>query len=160
MAQETDNEKAKWDLMRVDLALKRLQEYLANKTVDLDIKKLGVEIRLMEKHLEAAGIEVFIAGKTKWNVIEKARLDVVNAGLDAKLKEWEKKIAPEKLQLIKSTASKVYQDNMREWDKMSFEERRTKLSENLSDAQVDNMQINQILNTISLATGVISSTKK
>ena len=51
---ETQNEGAKWDLMRVELAIKRLNEYELSNTVDFNIETVSTQLDIAKEELKQA----------------------------------------------------------------------------------------------------------
>lgn len=100
---QTDNEKAKNELIYAQKRMTDIQADLANASIEeigWNIKNIEKNLKLIDENITAAKISNEIAEATKANQIEMAELNVLNAIKDALLKEAEGKLTEEQAKAI------------------------------------------------------------
>lgn len=100
---QTNNEKAKNELIYAQKRMTDIQADLANASIEeigWNIKNIEKNLNLIDENITAAKINNEIAEATKANQIEMAELNVLNAIKDALLKESQRKLTEEQAKAI------------------------------------------------------------
>jgi hypothetical protein len=151
--QQTDNERAKWDLMRADKALKDLEIYAKEQTQEATIDEIRYKSRTAYELLLQAQNNTKIQNSTMDSAIKEINANATGAVLKNKLTEWNISITPQLEQKLRYEITNLFEGNMRAWDMLSQEHIKN-LHEDLKNAGI-NLDESNIKEVITILTGVL-----
>ena len=166
IAQEYDNKRAQHDILEVDLALKRLEQYVQNNTVDYQIKDFDQQVKIGAAKLRSANAEANVDEQTQETLIKTAKARYVNIVVDNALKAAQTQLAKaniqlttEEIQLVKKNTQRIYEQNEREWRYLSVAEKEALIKQGYLDLEQDKLPA-EYIRAIAGGIGAVSSAFK
>ena len=128
LAQETDNERLKYDLMNVDLGLKHLEQRLGNETIDQAIETAKVKLQQLQSHLRQDLVNAHVAEATQTQVINEVTARVAKTWAEAALaksnitvNEEQKKLIMQQVDHLMNDTALAYGKNKQEALKVAID---------------------------------------
>ena len=161
LKQMQDNLRWDYEIKRVEVALKRLEEYQTGAVMDNIVEKVNVELKEAIEGLQAAKRNNRIEDATEQTMIQKTVQEGIGTYLDNELRRLQIKMQPYELQKLRTEISNMFQENMRGWDKLSIESRKLMI-EQLKSSGIEEEQAEKIVSGLAgivIGSGVLKSGK-
>lgn len=155
---QTNNEKAKNELIYAQKRMTDIQADLANASIEeigWNIKNIEKNLNLIDENITAAKINNEVAEATKANQIEMAELNVLNAVKDALLKESQGKLTEEQAKAITAQIAQGWEGlNIQKGNqqlKKTIEEWRNEREYTLGREKIDNQRMSSAVGVMTKA---------
>lgn len=135
IAQETQSEEVKTAILKIDEIMKGVEAEIQGKSMNLTMAKIMYSTEEAFEILEQQKVQTRIGKATEQAVIRRIKAEAIGAGIQNILMNEQINLSKEQQLLIKRNVSNMIQQNEREWQNMSTEQKKAEIMKVFADIQ-------------------------